>query len=57
MIAILRRTLRGDDLLLAHLAILFPDEEPADDEEAPGPRERLVAEVGEELAERLLPTT
>jgi hypothetical protein len=49
--------LRGDDLLLAHLAILFPDEEPVEHEEAPSARERLVAEVGEELAERLLSAT
>jgi hypothetical protein len=42
--------LRGDDLLLAHLAILFP----GDDEEGPSPQERLAEALDPELAESLV---
>jgi hypothetical protein len=49
--------MRGDDLLLAHLAALpgLDDEEDGDDAEPrETPRERLEAEVGPELAATLL---
>ena len=51
--AILRLTMRGDDLLLRHLAALpAPEEEEA--EERPSARERLDAELGREFAGSLL---
>jgi hypothetical protein len=44
--------MRGDDLLLLHLALLDePDEPPV---ERASPRERLEDELGEELAKQLL---
>ena len=51
--AILSPTMKGLDLLLAHLAILgdMPPDEP---DERPSARERLDAELGPELAESLL---
>ena len=50
--AILRITMRGDDLLLAHMAQLsYPQE---DDEQRPSARERLEAELGPELADALV---
>jgi hypothetical protein len=44
--------MRGDDLLLLHLALLDEPAEPSVDR--PPPRERLEDELGEELAEHLL---
>jgi len=43
--------MRGDDLLLAHLALLDP---PAGDEDRPGISERLETELGPELAAALV---
>jgi hypothetical protein len=51
--AILPLTMKGPDLLLAHLAILS-DEHPAEPDERPSARERLDAELGPELAGALL---
>ena len=50
--AILPLTMKGSDLLLAHLALLA--DEPADAPERPSARERLEEELGPELAEALL---
>lgn len=50
--AILPLTMKGSDLLLAHLAILSDD--PVEPEERPSARERLDAELGPELARELL---
>ncbi len=44
--------MRGDDLLLAHLAQLPDPRE--DDEQRPSARERLEAELGRELAGALV---
>ena len=50
-VAILRRTMHGDDLLLAHLAAF---DEPDPEEERPNATERLERAVGPELAHYLL---
>ncbi len=44
--------MRGDDLLLAHMAQLPHPRE--DDEQRPSARERLEAELGSELADALV---
>ena len=44
--------MRGDDLLLAHMAQLSHPHE--DDEQRPSARERLEAELGPELADALV---
>lgn len=45
--------MRGDDLLLAHLAAL-PDLDDSTEDDRPSARERLENEVGPELADELL---
>lgn len=45
--------MRGDDLLLAHLAAL-PELDDSTEDERPTARERLEDEVGPELADQLL---
>ena len=50
---ILFLTMRGDDLLLAHLALLFAPLAPAQDERESA-RDRLRDELGDELAEALV---
>ena len=43
--------MKGDDLLLAHLALL---EEPQDEDGRPSAQERLEAELGRDLARALV---